>query len=281
MDNTNNGAAFTVRQLSELFGKSEDTIRRWKNEGIGKGDDNIRLEAIENEDAFGRRTSRHLTFTRSAVRDFVRANPFLMDDAPALREFMEREEKALTVIALPERIETVRGEVAARQREPDEEEHEFPPHGSAFHRFFESIDDCDDEFATDEEAEADETDDAGEDEDDLFDARTRARAGARRRPHFDDESADAESDEERRKRYDEETLRYMLNLLRSREAECRSEMASIHQASTIFYRRRDLAEAMDDRGYYISGLVREREQQLDNELEKIRASIRALERKLW
>lgn len=280
MDNANSGAAFTVRQLSELFGKSEDTIRRWKNEGIGKGDDNIRLEAIENEDAFGRRTSRHLTFTRSAVRDFVRANPFLMDDAPALREFMEREEKALSVIALPERIETVRGEVAARHGEREQEEHEFPPHSSAFRRFFESIEDDDDEFETDEETEAGEPDDPGKN-DDFFDARTRAHTRARRRPHFDDESGDTESDEERGKRYDEATLRYMLNLLRSREAECRSEMASIHQASTIFYRRRDLAEAMDDGGYYISGLVREREQQLDDELEKIRASIRALERKLW
>ena len=272
MDNANMGAAFTVRQLSELFGKSEDTIRRWKNEGIGKGDDNIRLEAIENEDAFGRRTSRHLTFTRSAVREFVRANPFLMDDAPALREFMQQEERASGVIALPERIETVRGAMAVGGQE-EQEEHRSPFHDPVFRSLFESISqEEDDEFGADEEPETDDFGGAGDDS---------SHSRGRRRPFFEDEEEDHNSAEERQKRYDEANVRYMLRLLHRREADCHREMASIHQASTIFYRRRDIAEALDDRGDYISELVQEREEQLDAELEKIRRTSRALERILW
>jgi len=85
-------AYYTVKQLSALFGKSEDTIRRWKNEGIGRGEDNIRLRSLEREDGEGRKNSRHLVFPREAVIEFVRENPFLMDDAPELGKLMQAED---------------------------------------------------------------------------------------------------------------------------------------------------------------------------------------------
>lgn len=85
-------AFYTVKQLSALFGKSEDTIRRWKNEGIGRGEDNIRLRSLEREDGEGRKNSRHLVFPREAVIEFVRENPFLMDDAPELGKLMQAED---------------------------------------------------------------------------------------------------------------------------------------------------------------------------------------------
>ncbi len=94
MDNTNPGiscAFYTVKQLAALFGKSEDTIRRWKNEGVGKEEDNIKLRAVEREDARGRKNARHLVFSRDAVIEFVKANPFLMDDAPQLSLMMQAE----------------------------------------------------------------------------------------------------------------------------------------------------------------------------------------------
>ncbi len=94
MKNTNPGiscAFYTVKQLAALFGKSEDTIRRWKNEGVGKEEDNIKLRAIEREDALGRKNARHLVFSREAVIDFVKANPFLMDNAPQLNMMMQAE----------------------------------------------------------------------------------------------------------------------------------------------------------------------------------------------
>ncbi len=94
MDNMFTGiscAFYTVKQLSALFNKSEDTIRRWKNEGIGKEEDNIKLRAIEREDGSGRKNVRHLVFSREAVIDFVKANPFLMDDAPQLNMMMQAE----------------------------------------------------------------------------------------------------------------------------------------------------------------------------------------------
>ncbi|MBE7016909.1 MAG: helix-turn-helix domain-containing protein [Ruminococcaceae bacterium] len=84
-------AFYTVKQLASLFGKSEDTIRRWKNEGVGREDDNIKLRAVEREDGFGRKNSRHLVFSRDAVIEFVKANPFLMDDAPQLGLMMQAE----------------------------------------------------------------------------------------------------------------------------------------------------------------------------------------------
>lgn len=84
-------AFYTVKQLASLFGKSEDTIRRWKNEGVGREDDNIKLRAVEREDCFGRKNARHLVFSREAVIEFVKANPFLMDDAPQLNMMMQAE----------------------------------------------------------------------------------------------------------------------------------------------------------------------------------------------
>ena len=95
MDNNFTGiscAFYTVKQLAALFNKSEDTIRRWKNEGIGKEEDNIKLRAIEREDGSGRKNVRHLVFSRDAVIDFVKANPFLMDDAPQLNMMMQAED---------------------------------------------------------------------------------------------------------------------------------------------------------------------------------------------
>lgn len=84
-------AFYTVKQLAALFGKSEDTIRRWKNEGVGKEMDNIKLRAVEREDGLGRKNARHLVFSREAVIEFVKANPFLMDDAPQLNMMMQAE----------------------------------------------------------------------------------------------------------------------------------------------------------------------------------------------
>ena len=94
MDNANAGISctfYTVKQLAVLFGKSEDAIRRWKNEGLGRDEDNIKLRAVEREDADGRKNSRHLVFSREAVIEFVRANPFLMDEAPQLAVMMQAE----------------------------------------------------------------------------------------------------------------------------------------------------------------------------------------------
>lgn len=274
--------SFTVRQLSELFGKSEDTIRRWKNEGIGRGDDNIRLEAIENEDAFGRRTSRHLAFTRRAVRDFVRVNPFLMDDAPLLQEFMEQEDKAAGVIALPANIETVRGTIARAQEREDEDGtvHAEQPRGGFMRRFLEAMNQEDEEAFGEEESEREEEAPAfdPEEEEDVF---SRFHSRGRRRPPFEEEDEDDEAEDERQKLYDEATLRYMLRLLRIRETSCRRELNSVHQASTIFYRRKDIAEALFDGGDYVSELVNEREKQLDEEMEKIRKTMRELEHLLW
>lgn len=94
MEHNNPGiscAFYTVKQLAALFGKSEDTIRRWKNEGVGKDEDNIKLRAVEREDGRGRKNARHLVFSRDAVIEFVKANPFLMDDAPQLGLMMQAE----------------------------------------------------------------------------------------------------------------------------------------------------------------------------------------------
>lgn len=85
-------AFYTVKQLAALFGKSEDTVRRWKNEGIGREEDNVRLRAVESADGEGRKNARHLVFSREAVIEFVRANPFLMDEAPELGKMMEAED---------------------------------------------------------------------------------------------------------------------------------------------------------------------------------------------
>ena len=90
--NSGTGCAFyTVKQLAALFGKSEDTIRRWKNEGVGREEGNTKLRAVEKGESEGRRNARHLVFSREAVIDFVRANPFLMDGAPQLSLMMEAE----------------------------------------------------------------------------------------------------------------------------------------------------------------------------------------------
>lgn len=108
-------AFYTVKQLAALFGKSEDTIRRWKNEGVGKEEDNIKLRAVEREDGLGRKNVRHLVFSREAVIEFVKANPFLMDDAPQLNMMMQAE-GAWNGGAIP-----LGGSVA----EPEEDEDDF------------------------------------------------------------------------------------------------------------------------------------------------------------
>jgi len=82
---------YTVKQLATLFGKSEDAIRRWKNEGLGKDEDNIKLRAVEREDGSAGKNARHLIFSREAVIEFVKANPFLMDEAPQLGLMMQAE----------------------------------------------------------------------------------------------------------------------------------------------------------------------------------------------
>ena len=84
-------SVYTVKQLAALFGKSEDAIRRWKNEGLGKDEDNIKLRSMEREDGSGRKNARHLVFSREAVIEFVLANPFLMDESPQLALMMQAE----------------------------------------------------------------------------------------------------------------------------------------------------------------------------------------------
>lgn len=242
---------FTVKQLSELFGKSEDTIRRWKNEGIGKGEDNVKLHAVEQAEPDGRRGSRHLCFSRSAVRDFVQANPFLMDDAPQLRSLMEeKRERAPRVIALPSDLERMRGEMpGSGEEEETAEEDSFARIRRLLGEAPFGDDGYDDDF--DEEPEDDDP--------------------------FGGEGATAG---ERQRRYDEDAIRYMLHLLREREAACRYEMGSARGADTLFFRRGDVADALADRGSYVRELVRRREEALEDELEKIRETTRALERLL-
>lgn len=79
-----NVKTFSVRQLANLFGRSEQTIRRWKDKGINgvKLADGFGWEENEGpdgEDEGGRAGS--LVFTVDAVREFVDANPSLMDGA--------------------------------------------------------------------------------------------------------------------------------------------------------------------------------------------------------
>lgn len=129
---------YTVKQLAALFGKSEDTIRRWKNEGIGREDDNIKLRAQEREDGRGRKSARHLVFSREAVMDFVRANPFLMDDAPQLGLMMQAE-GAWTDRALP-----MPGDIGSEPDEDweDEEDIGIPPVNRSFRAPFGSFDEA-------------------------------------------------------------------------------------------------------------------------------------------
>ena len=138
---------YTVKQLAALFGKSEDTIRRWKNEGIGRDDDNIKLRAIEREDGRGRKSSRHLAFSREAVMDFVRANPFLMDDAPQLGLMMQAEGAWRdSALPMPGQI------VPAPEEDWEDEDDSIPPvpfFGEARERLFRACE-------ADEEEEADE-----------------------------------------------------------------------------------------------------------------------------
>ncbi len=134
MDKSENGvsrAYYTVKQLSNLFCKSEDTIRRWKNEGIGRGEDNIRLRSLEREDEDGRKNSRHLVFPREAVIEFVRANPFLMDDAPDLGKLMQAEDawrdRAIPMPGAFDFVETGNGLAIVRPMAEEEDEWSRPP----------------------------------------------------------------------------------------------------------------------------------------------------------
>ena len=273
-------AAFTVKQLSELFGKSEDTIRRWKNEGVGKGEDNVKLRAVENEDEFGRRTSRHLVFTRSAVRDFVQANPFLMDDAPQLREFMEQKTRRPDVFALPDSVEASRRSVAwqdGEEYELDMEDDEIPAIPKSF-------------FGEDEDEDEDE-----EPEDDFLNRVLRSfRGNGKRRPRprpeteFCDEDEDEEPEEDfnpRRRRRgagDEEdddfrrweesarnvgSMNYMLLLIHEREKSCRQELSRNEQAMELFELKLD--GKLPDDGMYIRRLMEEKRSELERELRSL------------
>lgn len=267
--NDRSAAAFTVRQLSELFGKSEDTIRRWKNEGIGRGEDNIRLAAVENEDAFGRRTSRHLVFTAQAVRDFVRANPFLMDGAPRLREFMDSAEETPRVFALPEDLELARRSLLWQDDEDFIPELDLSavaadcPEDPLARNFWE-------------------TGSAADEEDPVARHRRRLREEA-----FGAEAADEWEDVPRRRvRPDDRekesnaAIMYMLGLLCQRERDCMLELKSAEEAASLFLRRRDFAEALCDSGDYITELARSRRTQLEQELEKIQENISSLHKLL-
>ena len=69
-----NELTFSVRQLAVLFGRTEQTIRRWKDQG--------KLQAVSDTDGT-------LAFTLDAVRELVRKNPRLLDKAaPQLREML-------------------------------------------------------------------------------------------------------------------------------------------------------------------------------------------------
>lgn len=279
--------SFTVKQLSELFGKSEDTIRRWKNEGVGKGEDNIKLRAVENEDEFGHRTSRHLVFTRSAVRDFVQANPFLMDDAPQLREFMERREKRPDVFALPGSVEDSRRRTAWQDAEEYEEDVDEDGEPDIFGSFFDEVE---------EEYEAS--------EDDFLNRFLRSirgngkrRARPRPEPEFFDEDEDEEpepeedftsrrrgrrgpdAEDEDFRRWQESaknvgSMNYMLLLIHEREKSCRQELARNEQALELFELK--LGGKLPDDGIYIKRLLDEKQQELEQELRSLSQTRMAL-----
>ena len=58
---------FSVKQLSQMLGRSEQTVRRWKDQG--------KLAACDGEEGGG------LAFTESAVRELLNRNPRLLDKA--------------------------------------------------------------------------------------------------------------------------------------------------------------------------------------------------------
>lgn len=69
---------FSVRQLALMFGKSEQSVRRWKDEG--------KLKAGLPGDEDGDSSGGPLVFTLESVQDFVRRNPRVMNHAK--REFI-------------------------------------------------------------------------------------------------------------------------------------------------------------------------------------------------
>lgn len=300
--------SFTVKQLSELFGKSEDTIRRWKNEGVGKGEDNVKLQAVEKEDASGRRNSRHLVFTKSAVRDFVQANPYLMDNAPQLREFMEERSKKPRVFALPDSIESARGKTAWQDIDDSADEDD-----AFLHRFTRCVEeemDCDGDGSIFDRVKSRMAEDDDSDEDPFLRFTRAYKPGTwdedeegnpfishEHVPDEADEEADEEDSytppryrrashrrsyapEEEESAYDEASIRYMLCLLREREQRYRMELRSNRQAGGVMLRR-ELADILPDGGMYISDLIREREEELERELETLRETTRALEELLY
>lgn len=58
---------FSVKQLAQMLGRSEQTVRRWKDQG--------KLTACDGEEGGG------LAFTESAVRELLNRNPRLLDKA--------------------------------------------------------------------------------------------------------------------------------------------------------------------------------------------------------
>lgn len=78
MTGNNQTMTFSVRQLALMFGRSEQTVRRWKDQGqIRAG-----LPGVEDSALSGGA----LVFTLEAVQDFLRQNPRVMNTAK--REFI-------------------------------------------------------------------------------------------------------------------------------------------------------------------------------------------------
>lgn len=96
MDHREDHMTFSVRRLAQMFGRSEQTVRRWKDQGkLAAG-----LEGEESSPGGA------LVFTLEAVRDFVRRNPSVMDRAePGCREVLFGEKKpSHAPIPLPGRV---------------------------------------------------------------------------------------------------------------------------------------------------------------------------------
>ena len=72
---------FSVRQLALMFGKSEQTVRRWKDEG--KLQDGLSNDKKKEH-------SGALVFSLSAVQDFIQHNPRVMNHAKPefIQEFL-------------------------------------------------------------------------------------------------------------------------------------------------------------------------------------------------
>lgn len=75
---------FTVEELADLCGVDRETIRRWRNRGVG----GVCLEATDSTVLRGK----PIFFTASAIEKFAEANPKVM--TPALQKALSGEEPA-------------------------------------------------------------------------------------------------------------------------------------------------------------------------------------------